>query len=471
MKRIIKKSFVFLLVFVTALSFSLVGCKKKGNGDNSSSGGGNNGSQEQEYDITLDKTDLTLAEDETATLIARTESKERVKWESSDKAVVSVNSGKIIAKAAGSSTVTATVGKKSATCVVTVISQNASEYLKADKSTYMLALSDKTLTKIDAAKYDKTESGEVKSQDPVTFKSLNEQVVTVAADGTMTAVKEGKTEIEVTSGALSIKVVADVYTAAISTPEGWLDMIKSENYMTDNTKRFYLANHISMRGVAYDISPVYENDNYFSAEVNGNMKTVSDIKLTRRISSIFGNVWGANVYNISFENVEFTSQCEIGSVLADIVTTHDLNSDLGKIISDNGGVDNATAAGFLRDSSFKNIAIGATYACSVSYGLVRTLYGGTLENIFIEMKGANGTLTGGGVVGGAYYWGTRGKITGIVIYSYGASVTFVGETYDVGGVISGNYVCESIAETAYRAYTIFDSSLWNVVPDKLPILK
>ena len=45
MKRIIKKSFVFLLVFVTALSFSLVGCKKKGNGDNSSSGGGNSGSQ------------------------------------------------------------------------------------------------------------------------------------------------------------------------------------------------------------------------------------------------------------------------------------------------------------------------------------------------------------------------------------------------------------------------------------------
>ena len=81
MKGIIKKSFVFLLVFVTALSFSLVGCKKKGNGDNSSSGGGNGGSQEQEYDITLDKTELTLAEDETATLIATTESKERIKWE------------------------------------------------------------------------------------------------------------------------------------------------------------------------------------------------------------------------------------------------------------------------------------------------------------------------------------------------------------------------------------------------------
>lgn len=471
MKRIIKKSFVFLLVFVTALSFSLVGCKKKGNSDNSSSGGGNSGSQEQEYDITLDKTELTLAEDETATLIATTESKERIKWESSDKAVVSVTSGKIIAKAAGSSTVTATVGKRSATCVVTVVSQNASEYLKADKSTYMLALSDRIPTKIDAAKYNKTESGEVKSQDPVTFKSLNEQVVTVAADGTMTAVKEGKTEIEVTSGALSIKVVADVYTAAISTPEEWLDMIKSEDYMTDNTKRFYLANHISMRGVAYDISPLYEDENYFSAEVNGNMKTVSDIKLTRRISSIFGKVWGASVYNISFENVEFTSQCETGSVLADIVTTHDLNSDLSKIISDNGGVDKATAVGALRDCSFKNIAISATYACQVNYGLVRTLYGGTFENIFIEMRGANGTLHSGTVVGGAYYWGTRGKITNVVTYAHGAAVELVGGKYDTGGVISANYICESLAETAYRAYSAFDSAIWNIVPDELPTLK
>ena len=470
MKGIIKKSLVFLLVFVTALSFSLVGCKKKGN-DDPSSGGGNGGSQEREYDITLDKTELTLAEDETATLIATTESKERVKWESSNKAAVSVTSGKVIAKAAGTSTVTATVGKKSASCMVTVVAQNASEYLKADKSTYTVALSDKSPTRIDAAKYAESADGEVKSTDAVTFKSLNEGIVTVAANGEITPVKEGKTEIEITSGSLSLKVSADVYTATISTPEEWLNMIKSEDYMTDNTKRFYLANHISMRGVTYDISPLYEDKNYFSAEVNGNLKTVSDIKLTRSISSLFGRVWGANVYNISFENVEFTSQCEIGSVLADMITTHELNSDLSKIISDNGGVDKATAAGFLRDSSFKNIAISVTYSCGVSYGLVRTLYGGTLENIFIEMKGANGTLVGGGAVGGAHYWGTRGKITSIVIYSYGNPVTFVGASYDNGGVISGNYVCGSVAETAYRAYTLFDSALWNVVPDSLPTLK
>ena len=201
------------------------------------------------------------------------------------------------------------------------------------------------------------------------------------------------------------------------------------------------------------------------------MKTVSDIKLTRRISSVFGNVWGASVYDISFEHVEFTSQCETGSVLADIVTTHDLNSDLSKIISDNGGVDKATAVGALRDCSFKNIAISATYACRVNYGLVRTLYGGTFENIFIEMRGANGTLSGGTVVGGAYYWGTHGKITNVVTYAHGAAVELVGGKYDTGGVISANYICESLAETAYRAYSAFDSDIWNIVPDELPTLK
>ena len=464
MNGIIKKLLVFLTVTVTALSFSLAGCKK--GGGNSSSDGGDSGSGEQEYDITLDKTELTMIEDETVTLIAVTESKERVKWESSNKEVVSVASGKVIAKEAGTSTVTATAGKKSATCTVTVIAQNSSEYLKADKTTYMLTLSDKTPVKIDAAKYDKTADGEVKSQDGVTFKSLDEAIVTAGADGTLTPVKEGKTEIEITSGNLSLKVSADVYTAAVSTPEGWLDMIKSENYMTDNTKRFYLADNISMRGVTYDISPLYEGKNYFSAEVNGNMKTVSDIKLTRSISSLFGKVWGANVYNISFENVGFTSQCEKGSVLADTITTHETSSDLDKIISEYGGADKATEAGALRDSAFKNIAISATYASSVNYGLVRTLYGGTLENIFIDMNGANGT-----VAGGAYYWGTRGKITGVVVYSSASSVTIVGDSYDASGVISGNYICESIAETAYRAYTIFDSALWNIVPDNLPTLK
>lgn len=464
MNGIIKKLLVFLTVIVTALSFSLVGCKKNNGSD--SSDGGESGSPEQKYDITLDKSELTMNEDETAMLVATTGSKERIKWESSNKTVVSVTSGKVIAKAAGTSTVTATVGKKSAACTVTVIAQNASEYLKADKTTYMLALSDKSPIKIDAAKYNKTADGETKSQDGLIFKSLNESVVTVGADGTLTPVKEGKTEIEITSGNLSLKVSADVYTAAVSTPGQWLDMLKSEKYMTDNTKRFYLADDISMSGVTYDISPLYEAKNYFSAEVNGNMKTVSGIKLTRRISSVFGNVWGANVYNISFKNVEFTSQCEIGSVLADTMTTHETSSDLSKIIKDYGGADNATAAGALRDSSFKNIEIGVTYASGVNYGLVRTLYGGTLENIFIDMNGARGT-----VVGGAYYWGTRGKMTGIIGYSASSPVTMVGETYDMGGVIAGNYICDSIAETAYRAYTIFDSALWNVVPDKTPTLK
>ena len=87
------------------------------------------------------------------------------------------------------------------------------------------------------------------------------------------------------------------------------------------------------------------------------------------------------------------------------------------------------------------------------------------------MRGANGTLSGGTVVGGAYYWGTRGKITNVVTYAHGAAVELVGGKYDTGGVISANYICESLAETAYRAYSAFDSDIWNIVPDELPTLK
>ena len=90
-------------------------------------------------------------------------------------------------------------------------------------------------------------------------------------------------------------------------------------------------------------------------------------------------------------------------------------------------------------------------------------------NSFVTL--ANGTLSGGTVVGGAYYWGTRGKITNVVTYAHGAAVELVGGKYDTGGVISANYICESLAETAYRAYSAFDSDIWNIAPDELPTLK
>lgn len=69
--------------------------------------------------LTLNKTKATLSEGESTTL--KLDTTRSIKWSSSDKQVVSVNSkGKIVAKKAGKATITARIGGKSYKCKVTV---------------------------------------------------------------------------------------------------------------------------------------------------------------------------------------------------------------------------------------------------------------------------------------------------------------------------------------------------------------
>ena len=75
--------------------------------------------------ITLNQTTVTLVEGESLTLTATVApddaTDKTVTWSSSDKSVATVdNNGKVTAVAAGTATITAKAGDKSATCVVTV---------------------------------------------------------------------------------------------------------------------------------------------------------------------------------------------------------------------------------------------------------------------------------------------------------------------------------------------------------------
>ena len=75
-------------------------------------------------DITLDKTTLTLAISATATLkatVAPDDATDKtVTWETSDKTIATVADGVVTAVAAGTATITAKTGDKTATCTVTV---------------------------------------------------------------------------------------------------------------------------------------------------------------------------------------------------------------------------------------------------------------------------------------------------------------------------------------------------------------
>ncbi|MGN0822140.1 MAG: Ig domain-containing protein [Candidatus Gallimonas sp.] len=111
-----KKSFMTAavsLVCAMACAFGLVAC--------SESSGAETVAVES---VTLDKTELTLEiggeETLTATVTPENATEKTVIWSSDDTAVVTVENGKVTAVAAGSASVTATSGGKSATCQVTV---------------------------------------------------------------------------------------------------------------------------------------------------------------------------------------------------------------------------------------------------------------------------------------------------------------------------------------------------------------
>ncbi|MBE6649699.1 MAG: hypothetical protein E7613_00155 [Ruminococcaceae bacterium] len=75
-------------------------------------------------DITLDKTSVTLTEGETTTIKATVTpdnaTDKTVTWSTSNELVASIENGVITAENAGTATITATSGGKSATCIVTV---------------------------------------------------------------------------------------------------------------------------------------------------------------------------------------------------------------------------------------------------------------------------------------------------------------------------------------------------------------
>lgn len=133
-----------------------------------------------------------------------------VEWSTSDDKIAAVDEeGKVTAKAIGKATITATCGSVSATCEVTVVATPV-ESVSFTRKTLTLSLTEdgnKTTTLkpnfTPATATDKT----------VTWKSSDESVATVSAEGVVTALKLGTTTITATSSngkvATSVVTVSD----------------------------------------------------------------------------------------------------------------------------------------------------------------------------------------------------------------------------------------------------------------------
>ena len=149
--------------------------------------------------ITLDKTEISLEATETATLVATVLSElttnKSVTWKSSNEAVAIVDAnGKVTAVAVGEATITATTAdgsNKSATCKITVAKTLASS-ISLDKTSATLKATETLTLKATVAPATTTNKS-------VTWKSSNEAVATVDANGKVTAVAVGETTITATT--------------------------------------------------------------------------------------------------------------------------------------------------------------------------------------------------------------------------------------------------------------------------------
>ena len=145
--------------------------------------------------ISADNMSLLVGQTEklTATVQPANTTDKTITWKSDNEAVATVSSdGTVTAVSVGTANITATCGKATATCKVTVNPVEATDViLSADNMSLLVGQTEKlTATVQPANTTDKT----------VTWKSDNEAVATVSSDGTVTAVSVGTANITATCG-------------------------------------------------------------------------------------------------------------------------------------------------------------------------------------------------------------------------------------------------------------------------------
>ena len=170
--------------------------------------------------ITLDKTTATLEDKETLTLkatVAPDDATDKtVTWTSSNASVATVKDGVVTAVKAGTATITAKAGDKTATCTVTVKAA-AVPVTRLTLSTEYVSLKVNEAVTIKANVYPDNATDKT-----VTWTSSNTSVATVK-DGVVTAVKVGTATITAKAGTLSKTCTVNVTPATVAVTGVTLD--------------------------------------------------------------------------------------------------------------------------------------------------------------------------------------------------------------------------------------------------------
>ena len=457
------------LAFFTAavLAFSALAACKDNNPDVSVS---DTASEQESSDtaaavsVKLDKNTYDAVEDEIFVLTATVTPARYVTWKSSDTKIATVTSnGKVIAKRAGTVTITATAEGAFDSCVVNVkaAENKPVEYVETETEHYLLSMANTDEYGEIVARYVKIEDEEKVFVDgkQFTYESADESIATVSADGKIFPTGVGTTEILVSCDGFVAYVTADVYTAGISTPEEWYSMFKNSLAWGE---RYFLKNDIDFSGYVYDLGV---DDPSFGGEVNGNFHTVKNITEWRdkrrddstldAYQAVFGTTTvGMRLKNISFENIRFTkNKC---AVICQTYRTHE---------------DNHTQ----HEALVSNVYIDAIYKEGGS-GLFEIVMGGNVENVFMRMRkmsNANFDETFHGVTERDYLnWALGSSLfSNVVVYSENGEVSWCENPSSIGISYMNVYMCTTKQYAAYRAYTTLDTRIWEVSATEFPILR
>ena len=232
--------------------------------------------------VSLNKTFLTLevggTEMLTATVLPSNATDKTVSWRISDPSVVMVINGEVTAKKAGTTTITAIAGSKSATCEVTVIEkviEVTAIYLDKNSVTIKTEESETLVATVRPANAsDKT----------VIWESSNTSVASVSENGTVTGISEGNARIFATSSngieaMCEVTVVENTYGYVFAEYSGGYTVV---GYNGTDT---ILNIPSSFRG-----SPVVAIGNITDTEAQDNNYPLSETAKTERGGFYYNNI-------------------------------------------------------------------------------------------------------------------------------------------------------------------------------------
>lgn len=427
--------------------------------------------------ISLNVNAYALTEDETFTIAATTNSTDVIKWTSSSPEVASVSSqGRVIAKTAGETTITATVGGVSDSCRVQVVADNAQATIRLAQTTLRLSAASGAMqiqgTVVGG------DSQQTLAEAGATYETDNASVATVSADGTVTPMSVGSTLVFVSANGRTKTVAVEVYTMLVSTADDWNAMLGLPG---DLAARFYVTNDIDFTDVVYNAKVNNGGDvllsQSFCGSLDGGGHTISNVTFDGSVSSqsLFGTMVGCTLTNIAFSNIHFTASGAAG--LAIRVLQH------YNVADENG---NATRELLFAPCYVTNVFGDFVYDYNGVSGITGIYYGGGMENVFVNMRMSDGSAlnktTDFAVAKQSMVWSMadpnwfpNNYLNNVVVLAESGAVNAAWDTtYDGAGLtigLSGLHCVTTKMEAGYLVRTLFDNNMWTVTPGQLPELR